>query len=118
MPFAMIGFFLCSCDILTHGVEIGQWNLNKTIGWTQEGGEGYYNYIVVSQDSLVNKLMNGGNSVYLTGLYLLLVILCMIFARSAAMSFNRYLDRSFDAKNPIIANGIAKMVWENFIRER
>jgi len=33
-------------------------------------------------------------------LKLLLVILCMIFARSAAMAFNRYLDRSFDAKNP------------------
>jgi len=30
----------------------------------------------------------------------LLVVLCMIFARSAAMSFNRYLDRAFDAKNP------------------
>jgi 4-hydroxybenzoate polyprenyltransferase len=30
----------------------------------------------------------------------ILVILCMIFARSAAMAFNRYLDRSFDAKNP------------------
>lgn len=29
-----------------------------------------------------------------------LVILCMIFARSAAMAFNRYLDRQFDAKNP------------------
>lgn len=29
-----------------------------------------------------------------------LVILCMIFARSAAMAFNRYLDRRFDAKNP------------------
>ncbi len=28
-----------------------------------------------------------------------LVILCMIFARSAAMGFNRYIDRSFDAKN-------------------
>ena len=28
-----------------------------------------------------------------------LVILCMVFARSAAMAFNRYLDRSFDAKN-------------------
>jgi 4-hydroxybenzoate polyprenyltransferase len=29
-----------------------------------------------------------------------LVILCMVFARSAAMAFNRYLDRQFDAKNP------------------
>jgi 4-hydroxybenzoate polyprenyltransferase len=30
----------------------------------------------------------------------LLVIGCMIFARSSAMAFNRYLDRSFDGKNP------------------
>jgi 4-hydroxybenzoate polyprenyltransferase len=29
-----------------------------------------------------------------------LVLLCMVTARSAAMAFNRYLDRSFDAKNP------------------
>jgi 4-hydroxybenzoate polyprenyltransferase len=28
------------------------------------------------------------------------VLLCMVFARSAAMAFNRYLDSSFDAKNP------------------
>jgi 4-hydroxybenzoate polyprenyltransferase len=28
-----------------------------------------------------------------------LVILCMVFARSAAMAFNRYIDREFDAKN-------------------
>ena len=31
---------------------------------------------------------------------LIYVILCMIFARSAAMGFNRYLDRESDAKNP------------------
>ncbi len=30
----------------------------------------------------------------------LLVISCMIFARSAAMAFNRWLDASFDALNP------------------
>ncbi len=30
----------------------------------------------------------------------LLVIVCMVTARSAAMAFNRYLDRHFDAKNP------------------
>lgn len=29
-----------------------------------------------------------------------LIILCMVFARSAAMAFNRYLDRKFDEKNP------------------
>jgi 4-hydroxybenzoate polyprenyltransferase len=31
---------------------------------------------------------------------LILVVLCMIFARSAAMAFNRWLDAEFDAKNP------------------
>lgn len=31
---------------------------------------------------------------------LLLVILCMVFARSAAMAFNRWLDKKFDALNP------------------
>ena len=34
------------------------------------------------------------------GYKFILVILCMIFARTAAMAFNRYLDRSFDAQNP------------------
>jgi 4-hydroxybenzoate polyprenyltransferase len=29
-----------------------------------------------------------------------LVLLCMVFARSAAMAFNRYIDRDIDAKNP------------------
>src|SRR5664279_2354461 len=31
---------------------------------------------------------------------LILVLLCMIFARSAAMAFNRWLDAEFDAANP------------------
>jgi 4-hydroxybenzoate polyprenyltransferase len=30
----------------------------------------------------------------------LLVVLCMLFARSAAMAFNRYLDKDIDALNP------------------
>ncbi len=30
----------------------------------------------------------------------LYVVLCMVFARSAAMGFNRYLDRKIDGKNP------------------
>ncbi|MBX7181868.1 MAG: putative 4-hydroxybenzoate polyprenyltransferase [Bacteroidia bacterium] len=28
------------------------------------------------------------------------VLMCMVFARSAAMAFNRYIDRKFDAANP------------------
>jgi 4-hydroxybenzoate polyprenyltransferase len=31
---------------------------------------------------------------------LILMVLCMVFARNAAMSFNRYLDRDIDAQNP------------------
>ncbi|MCY1511306.1 4-hydroxybenzoate octaprenyltransferase [compost metagenome] len=30
----------------------------------------------------------------------IMVLLCMVFARNAAMAFNRYLDRNIDAKNP------------------
>jgi 4-hydroxybenzoate polyprenyltransferase len=33
-------------------------------------------------------------------LLFILVVLCMIFARSAAMGFNRWLDAEYDAKNP------------------
>lgn len=35
---------------------------------------------------------------------LLLMLLCMVFARSAAMGFNRWIDRRFDALNPRTAN--------------
>lgn len=31
---------------------------------------------------------------------LILVLLCMVFARNAAMAFNRWLDKNFDALNP------------------
>ncbi|MFM1858246.1 MAG: hypothetical protein RLZ05_1306 [Bacteroidota bacterium] len=34
------------------------------------------------------------------GTLFILVIACMVFARSAAMAFNRYLDRYYDALNP------------------
>jgi 4-hydroxybenzoate polyprenyltransferase len=40
-----------------------------------------------------------GEAVF-NGYKLILVILCMVFARSAAMAFNRYIDRFFDQKNP------------------
>ncbi|MBS4014320.1 MAG: putative 4-hydroxybenzoate polyprenyltransferase [Bacteroidetes bacterium] len=33
-------------------------------------------------------------------LILLLIVLCMVFARNAAMGFNRYLDRDIDKLNP------------------
>ncbi len=80
MPFALIGFFLA---INTGGDDVlntGQWNLNKTIGWGWD---------------ITNFLWRG--AIFKK---FILVIFCMILARSAAMAFNRYLDRRFDALNP------------------
>jgi 4-hydroxybenzoate polyprenyltransferase len=70
MPFAMIGFVL--------GVtRVTQWNLNMTMNW---GGP----HLATLENSIK----------------FIFVIICMITARSAAMAFNRYLDRNFDARNP------------------
>jgi 4-hydroxybenzoate polyprenyltransferase len=72
MPFALIGFFLGA-------FRVGNWNLNSTITWENDTT----NFIAWEK---VIKFV--------------LVILCMVTARSAAMAFNRYLDKNFDAKNP------------------
>ncbi|HQU56091.1 MAG TPA: UbiA-like polyprenyltransferase [Chitinophagaceae bacterium] len=50
-----------------------------------------------STSSALHKVENFFRHRSLTFVY---IILCMIFARSAAMAFNRYLDRHIDAKNP------------------
>jgi 4-hydroxybenzoate polyprenyltransferase len=70
LPFALIGFFIA--------IILGKtnWNLNDSIGW----GNDITNFVVWSK--------------------FLLILICMVTARSAAMAFNRYLDRSFDARNP------------------
>ena len=73
MPFAMIGFFL---GLYKPGYGVGQWNLNRSIGWANDF------------DVLVNVKK------------FILVVLCMVFARSAAMAFNRWLDVKWDALNP------------------
>jgi 4-hydroxybenzoate polyprenyltransferase len=54
------------------------------------------------QERFINKITNqnklaGDNSVVFL---LILILLCMVFARSAAMAFNRFLDHNIDAKNP------------------
>jgi len=46
--------------------------------------------------------MESGNRLDLK--LLLLVLACMFFARNAAMSFNRWADRSYDKENPRTAN--------------
>ncbi|HEU4471986.1 MAG TPA: UbiA-like polyprenyltransferase [Flavisolibacter sp.] len=93
MPFALIGFFIGTSGPL-HGLD-GQWNLNKTIGWRPDNG--FWNY---SSDSILYKINTGHDPYKTIGLGFLLVVLCMVFARSAAMAFNRYLDRRWDAMNP------------------
>lgn len=101
MPFALIGFFLGLFSTDYHpflgawknSKGVYQWNLNQSIGWTWDhAGRG---------DTLLGKLIDGHEKpLWICGQYLLLVILCMVFARSAAMAFNRYLDRQYDARNP------------------
>lgn len=50
--------------------------------------------------ALVGYVLGSLSEQAFSGRILLLVVLCMVFARSAAMAFNRYLDRDIDGKNP------------------
>lgn len=75
MPFAMIGFFLGVVDSSLATSIVPGWH---TRVWPDD------------MSSLMGEVL----------IKLVLVVLCMIFARSAAMAFNRYLDRQFDARNP------------------
>jgi 4-hydroxybenzoate polyprenyltransferase len=82
MPFALIGFFLA---LYRGNFGIGQWNLNRTIGWDPSIQKSIVSENYIKWEALVKFI---------------LILLCMIFARSAAMAFNRYLDRKWDALNP------------------
>lgn len=78
MPFALIGFCLGAYEPIHIYIS------------------GFYKDFLPSSWS--TYYTNGStNPLWLT---FILVVLCMVFARSAAMAFNRYLDRKFDAKNP------------------
>jgi 4-hydroxybenzoate polyprenyltransferase len=92
MPFALIGFFIALNKV---ELEVGQWSLPNAVGWSNKHLFGRF-----SDDSLISELMRGSNPVFSISITSLLVILCMVFARSAAMAFNRYLDRNWDALNP------------------
>lgn len=78
MPFALIGFFLA----------LNNSAVSLVPGW-------HTPVLPVGGENQAFLLTTKGIAVRL-----LLVVLCMIFARSAAMAFNRYLDRHFDAQNP------------------
>jgi len=70
MPFALIGFFLGER-------RLHYWGTSVRPGW---------HTIIYPEGFLIVKFI--------------MVLLCMIFARSAAMAFNRWLDKNFDALNP------------------
>jgi len=78
MPFAMIGFCL----------GMNTLSFSTVPGW---------HIIIFPPQSLHDYIPVTTGDIFFR---LFLVILCMIFARSAAMAFNRYLDRNFDIKNP------------------
>lgn len=74
MPFAMIGFFLG----MAYNAHLNGSSLFGDISFSLPLNT-YTSHLVSS---------------------FFLVILCMIFARSAAMAFNRWLDKKYDALNP------------------
>ncbi|RYG01426.1 MAG: 4-hydroxybenzoate octaprenyltransferase [Chitinophagaceae bacterium] len=75
MPFAMIGFVM-AVTYIQSGVS----------GPVIPNPDPVAAFTELSASFIVTKL--------------LLVVGCMIFARSSAMAFNRYLDKNFDALNP------------------
>jgi len=77
LPFALIGFFI---GIVHH----------------------YYGHIqFVTEPDVLQEVVEVGELFSSRYLYLLILVLgCMVTARTAAMAFNRYLDRHFDARNP------------------
>jgi 4-hydroxybenzoate polyprenyltransferase len=89
LPFAMIGFVLGWQDVVTIvGDQKPQWW--GTNPFAEPAVPAWHTNIlppvIITREQLLVKF--------------LLILVCMVTARSAAMAFNRYLDRSFDAKNP------------------
>ena len=78
MPFALIGFFL-GMITFNRDLQLGKFDQSQ--------------FKIISIGNVSAHFM------YLLQAFIL-VLVCMVAARSAAMAFNRYLDRSFDEKNP------------------
>lgn len=82
MPFALIGFFL---GVLGIGLNNDYYE---------------FRHITQTQGEFASSAFYIQGSFWPLIMLFLLVLICMITARSAAMAFNRYLDAHFDAKNP------------------
>ena len=88
MPFALIGFFIPASSLIRLFIDC------KKIDFPcfPSGG--------IDVKRIISFNVDSPHSFTELFIRLGLIILCMVFARSAAMAFNRYLDRQFDAKNP------------------
>jgi 4-hydroxybenzoate polyprenyltransferase len=90
LPFALIGFVLATKIPLS---LIPGWRTSLAL---DHGSNNYWPPFL--SDSAIKNLSDMHRLPLLN--VGLLCLLCMLFARSAAMAFNRYLDRNIDAKNP------------------
>ena len=84
MPFALIGFFLGMASFNDYAFSV-------VPGW---------NKLIFPEGEFASSTYKIAYDYWHLFKLFILVILCMIFARSAAMAFNRWLDKNFDAKNP------------------
>ncbi|HMH24356.1 MAG TPA: UbiA-like polyprenyltransferase [Puia sp.] len=93
MPFALIGFFLGA-----HTIIALNWATSAVPGWHMTTERN------LSGQSTDRDFLRLISHYPVTGTQIIvrfiLVIACMVFARSAAMGFNRWLDVKFDALNP------------------
>jgi 4-hydroxybenzoate polyprenyltransferase len=84
MPFALIGFFLGMASFNDYAFSV-------VPGW--------HSLLIPLGEFASSAYKVEGDYTILIKLFVL-VVLCMIFARSAAMAFNRWLDAKYDAMNP------------------
>lgn len=84
MPFALIGFFLGIASFNDYALSVIP---------------GFHSLVIPEGEFASRSYKITGDYTVLIKLFIL-VILCMVFARSAAMAFNRWLDAKYDAMNP------------------
>ena len=87
MPFALIGFFLAITRFgyIHFNQSNYEWYVFTGTQKLEIVSNPFVHYPKTSQEIIIRFF---------------LIILCMIFARSAAMAFNRWLDAKYDAMNP------------------
>jgi 4-hydroxybenzoate polyprenyltransferase len=88
LPFAMIGFTLGVFFFMNTNI-MGDF-VNPLLSLSTLKIKIFIKYFI-EHDCLLT---------YLIIIKLLLVLICMVTARNAAMAFNRYIDRKYDEKNP------------------